>query len=155
MDSNRQALLGGIKGFEKSRLKHTVTKVKQFKPTAQGSRGTAWQCSLRCSCCPLDPTLAQQQLPQAFQWCLAATACMVALGRSFCPMASQRVKQKQWPSAKILPLPGIAHFPKYASSGYPHSLKSIICCIPFCQQTSNKVPFTEHHNFSPELCCSC
>ncbi|XP_049521410.1 thymosin beta-like isoform X3 [Dermacentor silvarum] len=35
MDNNRQALLGGIKGFEKSRLKHTVTKVKQFKPTAQ------------------------------------------------------------------------------------------------------------------------
>uniref|UniRef100_A0A2R5L522 Putative thymosin beta n=1 Tax=Ornithodoros turicata TaxID=34597 RepID=A0A2R5L522_9ACAR len=29
----RQALLGNIKGFEKSRLKHTVTKVKQFKPT--------------------------------------------------------------------------------------------------------------------------
>uniref|UniRef100_A0A0K8RK42 Putative ciboulot n=1 Tax=Ixodes ricinus TaxID=34613 RepID=A0A0K8RK42_IXORI len=34
-DSNRQALLGNIKGFEKSRLKHTVTKVKQFKPTKQ------------------------------------------------------------------------------------------------------------------------
>lgn len=41
MDNNRQALLGGIKGFEKSRLKHTVTKVKQFKPTAQGSPGMA------------------------------------------------------------------------------------------------------------------
>lgn len=36
-DRDRQAVLGSIKGFEKSRLKHTVTKVKQFKPTAQGS----------------------------------------------------------------------------------------------------------------------